>query len=163
MYRIELKSRHENEVWIPTIDRLEKSIDAAALAIRNIDRYPGLYDDYRVVEVDAEPAKAEAVAWTPEPWTTNPKYRWEILAPDCGAVAMFNRPDHRDAVDHANAARAVACVNACKGIANPAAVKKLVETLEWVERNALHGGTNRAKAKAALALADEVPQPESTP
>jgi hypothetical protein len=59
----------------------------------------------------------------------------------------------KDESDHADAdaERIVACVNACKGIANPAAVRNLLEACkEAMEETAEH--PNRPLGRATLAI-----------
>jgi hypothetical protein len=83
--------------------------------------------------------ETNAVKHTPEPWIAEPYRADSSGLTDCGIVSI-PRPGHGFAVFRAprfakrkqweaDSVRAVACVNACKGI-NPEAVPKLLAALK---------------------------------
>ena len=87
-----------------------------------------------------EVSQSSAPNWTPEPWHVGCDkamrftYSSQIVGDREGdpfVVAQFN--GNFSPLDQANAARAVACVNACKGVTDPAAG---IERLKAVEKAA---------------------------
>jgi hypothetical protein len=60
-----------------------------------------------------------SAAHTPEPWGVSDRY--DVTVPD-GTVAVAFGTVTTDEEDMANAARIVACVNACAGLDDPAAI-----------------------------------------
>lgn len=78
---------------------------------------------------------------TPGPWSVDPESEdaeaFVIFGPEkdngwCSLIACLAK--RSDLPVEANAARIVACVNACEGIADPSVVPKLLETLKMAER-----------------------------
>lgn len=61
---------------------------------------------------------SENMTHTPTPWKVGSKYPTDIYSTRAGhAIARTTNPQF-DGEDEANAARIVACVNACEGVAN---------------------------------------------
>lgn len=62
---------------------------------------------------------------TPEPWSGHPTthgfYYWEIKGSDAKSIGGINQD--------ADMLRAINCVNACAGIANPEVIPELIETV----------------------------------
>ncbi|MFA6167821.1 MAG: hypothetical protein WC700_14465 [Gemmatimonadaceae bacterium] len=118
------------------------------------------------------PGGDECTGWearakhTPEPWThPQESFRNLIAGPDLAKVADVWTSDRPDAERFANAARIVACVNACAGI-DPEAVPLMLDALqECITEHGAAGYYNPAKyaqtrldyitqvARAALAKA----------
>lgn len=101
---------------------------------------------------------------TPAPWHTLPSPHTDEPALYCGepdlCLAVFCETDPDGEESKANAARVVACVNACEGIDDPAAtlaeVRVLLEDLadmdDPTDTDEAFARRWRARAQAALAL-----------
>lgn len=69
--------------------------------------------------------------WTPEPWTNSRGFENLVSSHDgqtpiCDCRSSWNPPGP---IEHANAERIVACVNACEGL-NPEAIPELIAVCE---------------------------------
>jgi hypothetical protein len=84
------------------------------------------------------------IAHTPEPWeTTSDGTDWGL----CGENGGENIAE---LMTEENAARIVACVNACAGL-NPEGIKVALESLEWLA-NGNADGLHSAREQARHAL-----------
>ena len=92
----------------------------AAVDPEDTERVAKLLGASRVEPLD--PAAATAGEWTPEPWKVCEHF-FHLIRKDDQELAMFKigYPKQVESVREgmANAARTVACVNACKGIQDP--------------------------------------------
>ena len=106
---------------------------------------------------------------TPEPWLVDPDEPTihaidrRVLIADCRVTQVAaTRPPREPGVDDANADRIVACVNACAGIADPAALRKqrddLLEACRKANTCASIPDYVRDVIRAAIANAE--PQPK---
>ena len=93
---------------------------------------------------------------SPEPWTVDDEHDALDIVRSRGSLvgefywAADDRPRAvRTAEAEANAARTVACVNACEGIANPAALRELIEAARILPTN------HDSRLRRALAALDE--------
>lgn len=78
---------------------------------------------------------------TPEPWAIlSGSLETEVGAYQAGLIASFKHtsPEFDTAITHANAARAVTCVNAMAGIADPMAFRAGYESQEEALRKFIH-------------------------
>lgn len=106
--------------------------------------------------------------YTPAPWAMHPIYTKGILThwgingvKDTGTQFTSGRivdvprnaPNHDGPTQEANAARIVACVNACAGLSDPTAdLAALREALQYCANYHQHGNFDfEEKARAALA------------
>lgn len=102
---------------------------------------------------------------TPEPWTSEATSSSEfvtraIRGPNGELVAHVGVPGYKDTPGvHQNvcdSSRIVACVNGCEGIADPSAVRELLEALEFLVRLMEQEGASEfvlGDARSAIAKA----------
>ena len=106
----------------------------------------------------------EKAKHTPGPWMIVEASKCDVRSESrhicyTGPVEPIGYPRHYANEDRANASRIVACVNGCEGIADPSAVRELLEALEalvvqedW-EGDDVLPDSPIAKARAAIAKA----------
>lgn len=99
--------------------------------------------------------KQDTIAHTPEPWQQTGQCDGAIDlfgAPLGVRIACIESVGVTDAVAEANAARIVACVNACATLPDPAVVPELVELLAFTFENYSKGSPAFAdRCRAILA------------
>lgn len=95
---------------------------------------------------------------TPTPWKRGTsKYGSPFLIgrEDTGFVVAECRNQHHSEEAEANAARIVACVNGCEGIADPSAVKDMMEALKaWRYAYSECTGTDAERIDAKIKACD---------
>ena len=94
---------------------------------------------------------------TKEPWSVDPISTWSIRGDGHKVVTCASNEDG-DALDNANAAHVVLCVNACAGL-NPEAIPAAIEALEKIKegdgrfnRDPLEHASNCIEDMKALAV-----------